>query len=233
MPDKSLNFLNICRLIIPFGFIISVFFSQCKKNETLPPQNLKKEYFPLKLSSVITYDVDSTVYDDFTNQVTAYKFELKDTVIAVFSDGPDRNTIRIERYKRIPGGGFNFQKVFTRTLIDLRAEEFIDNQRFVSMIFPPEENKTWNGNTYNNLGKQEFRFLETDIALNINSINFDSTATILQKQENNLIREDLVTEVYAKNTGLVKKEIRALDKNINTGVILKGYTFLMQVKSFN
>lgn len=213
-------------------FTACFFLTQCKK-ENLPPVDLKKEYFPLKISNVIVYDVDSTVYNDFNNTVTPYEFELKDTIVAELTEEPGRKTFGIERYKRVANGEWIFQKNYTRTMLNSRAEEFLNNERVVSFVFPPEKDKTWNGNAYNNLGEKEYRFTDVDVPQTINQNTFDSTATVLQFEDINLIREDFSQEVYAKNVGLVRKEIRAIDKNISTGQIIRGYLYLMQVKSFH
>lgn len=213
-------------------FSLLLFFFSCGKNETLPPIQLYLDYYPLKLHSSIVYAVDSTHYNEFNHTTVNYLFELKDTVVSVLDEEEDRHTVRIERYKRESGGSWKFQKTITRTITSLRGEELIDNQRFVRLVFPPREGKTWNGNTYNNLGEQDYEILEADQPAVINGIALDSTVTIKQIDEINLIREDVVSEVYAKGIGLVQKDVRALDKDISSGIIRNGYVYSMTIKSF-
>ncbi len=218
--------------------------SQCK-NETLAPIDLKKDYFPLKLNSVIIYDVDSTVYNDFykpgtDGHKTTYSFQLKDIAVSEIPETAGRKTLLFERYKRENNGEWIFQKVLTRTLTDVRGEEFQDNQRFVRFIFPPEKDKKWNGNTYNNIGGQEYIFTDADIPQTINSIAFDSTATVKQIDEFNLIEENYASEVYANHIGLVKRDLKSITKalladskeGISKGDTLKGLIYHMQVKSY-
>ena len=237
MPDSfmrlqkqtSIIFKNIFTgCIILFGVF---FLTQCKK-EAKAPIDLKKGYFPLKLNSVIIYDVDSTIYDDFSSQKTQYLFELKDIAVSEIPETAGRKTFLFERYKRKNNEEWIFQRAFTRTLIDLRGEEFLDNQRFVRLIFPPEKDKRWNGNTYNNIGYQEYFFTDANISQTINSIAFDSTVIIKQIDEFNAIREDYASETYANHIGLVKREIKGITKDFFTGEIKKGLIYKMQVKSY-
>ncbi len=209
------------------------FFTSCQKRESSPPADLKASYFPLKLNSSLIYEVDSTVYNDFTGTQTQYLFEIKDTVISTIESEEGGTTVYIERYKKSNSGEWKFQKVISRSLKELRAEEFIDNRRYVRLTFPPEKYKSWNGNTYNNQDQQEYYFKAVDIPLSINNLNFDSTAVVVQMEEENLIREDYSEEVYAKHAGLVKKTVTALDKDISSGRIIRGFVYTMKIKSVN
>lgn len=162
--------LRLIRLGI---FFLVLFFFSCGKNETLPPVQLYLDYYPLKLHSSITYAVDSTHYNEFDHTAVNYLFELKDTVVSILDEEKNRQTVRIERYKRESGGDWKFQKTITRTVTGIRGEEFIDNQRFVRIIFPPIEGKIWNGNTYNNLGKRDYEISEVNQPAVINGIALD------------------------------------------------------------
>ncbi len=203
----------------------------CKK-ETLPPTDLKKEYYPLKLHSSITYKVDSTAYNEFDHSETNYLFELKDTVVAEIANSDNRKTFRIYRYKRELSNEWIFQKVIVRSLVDFRYEETLDNQKFVRIVFPPERNKKWNGNTYNNLGEQQYQIVNLDETLTVNGINFDSTLLVKQLEDINLIKEERTFETYAKGIGLIKKEVTALSKDINSGAVRNGFKYNMSIKSF-
>jgi len=211
----------------------AVFVFACNKSENMPKPNMELNYFPLKVSSVVIYNVDSTFYDiDFSNNITTYQFQLKDTVTNKFIDALGNETYRIERYKKMATQDWVFQKVITRKIINNRAEEFIDNKRYVRLVFPPTLQSTWNGNLYNDLGEWRHEVKELDVPLTIGSNQLDSTISISQYNEVNLIREDIYDETYAKNIGLVLKEVKAVDKNISTGVIKLGFAYKMQLHSY-
>ncbi|RZJ74682.1 MAG: hypothetical protein EOO47_20785 [Flavobacterium sp.] len=204
----------------------------CNKSKNAPAPNMGFNYFPLKVSSVVIYDVDSTVYNNFNNSITNYVFQLKDEVTNKFTDGQGNEAYRIERYKKTGTQDWAFQKVIVRKIISNRAEEYIDNKRYVRLVFPPSAQSNWNGNLYNDLGEWRHEVKALDVPLTIGTNQLDSTIAIHQYNEVNLIREDIYDETYAKNIGLVVKEVKALDKNISTGVITKGFKYKMQLNSW-
>lgn len=221
-----------------FSFLMSIgllFIFSCNKLEVEPQPDLGWAYYPLREQAAIIYDVDSTVYNDFNNSITAYHFQLKDTVTNKYIDAQGKTAYRIERYKKTGTTAdalWEFQKVISRNITNFRAEEVIDNKRYVRMVFPQTLDITWNGNLYNDMDEWRHHFLNLNEPLTLNNIQLDSTLTIEQYNEVNLIREDIYHETYAKNIGLVAKEVKAVDKNISSGIIKKGYIYKMQLNSW-
>ncbi len=215
-------------VLISFCFLIL----SCTKENNAPAKDLQAEFYPLKVSSVLVYDVDSTAYSNFTNTSTNYKFEIKDSITNSFSDLAGDLNYRIERYKRLNTvSPWIFQQVFTRSKTVRSGEEFINNQRFIRIIFPPLAGSVWNGNSKNTIGKQDF-IIESEITpITINNITFDSTIVVKEIDEQNLIREDLVKVTYAKKVGLIQKEVTAVDKNISSGKITNGFKFTLKIKN--
>lgn len=213
------------------ALIISAFCA-CKKNETLPPLDLNFAYYPLEVGRVNIYEVDSIHYSGFNNSKTNYSFQLKDSVVNDISEG-DRKTAVIHRFKKTGNGSWTFQKVISRTVTGQRAEEFIDNVRFVRLVFPPEAGTYWKGNTYNTLSEYAvFSIADVDKKLEINSMVLDSTLTVEEEQENNLIRQYYSTAVYAKNIGLVQRSEVNGETEITETELRDGYRYTMTLKSY-
>lgn len=219
--------------IFLFVAISSLIWASCTKENNAPAIDFQSNFYPLKIGAVSIFEVDSTAYSNFTNTSVNYKFDIKDSVTNTFEDLAGTTNYRIERYKKVIGSSaWVFQLVFTRSKSVRAAEEFVNNQRFIRLIFPPTKGSSWNGNSKNNIGQQDF-IIEDEIAtLSLNNLNFDSTLVVNEIDEENLIREDLVNVTYAKNVGLVKKEVKALDKNISTGKITNGFAYTLKIKSF-
>lgn len=219
--------------IFLFVAISSLAWVSCTKENNAPAKDLQSNFYPLKVGAVLIYDVDSTAYSNFTNTSQNFKFEIKDSITNTYVDLTGAVNYRIERYKRTTTSNpWVFQKVFARNKNLRDGEEFIDNQRFIRIIFPPLAGSVWNGNSKNTIGEQEY-LIENEIApLSINNLTFDSTVVVKEIDEFNLIREDLVLSTYAKNIGLVQKEVTAIDKNISTGKITNGTKFTLKIKSF-
>ncbi len=204
----------------------------CDKSENLPNPDMGLNYFPLKVAAVNVYDVDSTVYSDFTNTITEFKFLIKDSVIGQFTDAQGNTAFRIERFKKTTTQDWTFQKVIAKKIINNRAEEFIDNTRYVRLVFPANTESTWNGNLYNSNDAWIHKITSVEATSSIGTLKLDSTINIEQHLEINLIREDIYTESYAKNVGLVKKEVKAVDKDIASGKIKRGYRYTMQLNRY-
>jgi hypothetical protein len=223
--------LEISLMLAFSGFAMSM--TACSKTENADLPDLKKEYYPLSPGHSITYQVDSVAYDKFDNSETQFSFQIKDTILTKIESGERTHTVYIERYKREnPASKWAFQKVISRNVTDLRAEEFIDNQRFVRMVFPPVRNSVWNGNTYNNLEKQDYFYQSVDQRDTINTLTFDSVAVVVQLDESNLLNEQYAEEHYARNLGLVKKYVKNIEKDFYTQKTTHGYFYTMEILSF-
>lgn len=91
---------------------------------------------------------------------------------------------------------------------------------FVRITFPIKNNKTWNGNAYNNIetGKfctingalvecDQYTFADVGQPFGTSSSLFENTITIIQSNDPDLItRYDIRKEIYAAGIGLIKKE---------------------------
>ena len=223
MIKRSLSLLSLSMLL----------WCACTKENNAPAIDLLDQFYPLKVGSVIIYTVDSTAYSNFTNSSVNFKFELKDSTTNTFEDLAGNTNYRIERFKRNnTASPWVFKQVFTRSKTARAGEEFFNNQRFIKIVFPPIVGTKWNGNSKNTLGNQEYVIENEITALTIKSLNFDSTAVVTEVNETNLIREDVIYATYAKNVGLIKKDVTAVDKNISTGNITNGYKFVLEVIEF-
>ena len=227
MKPTQLTFHPIKLLILAVLFLYA-----CDKSENLPQPEMGLNYFPLKVNATNIYNVDSVVYSDFTNTITTFQFLIKDSVVKEFTDIQGNSAYRVERYKKTATQDWTFQKVITKKIIGNRAEEFIDNHRYIRLVFPISLQSEWNGNLYNSLEEWRHEVVAIDQPQTIGIINLDSTITIKQHDEVNLIREDIYTETYAKNVGLVKKEVKAVDKDITTQKIKRGFRYTMQLNSY-
>ena len=225
-----MKFYRILYCFLSIGLTAVVF--SCNKTENAPQPEMAFNYFPLKINSEVIYNVDSTVYNNFNNSTINYLFQLKDIVTNKFIDAQGDEVYRLERYKKTTAQDWSFQKVITRKIINNRAEEFIDNKRYVRLVFPQNQQSTWNGNLYNDLGAWKHEIKDLNVPLTIGVNKLDSTIAISQYNEVNLIREDIYNETYAKNIGLVIKEVKAVDKNISTGNITRGFKYRMELASW-
>jgi|AntAceMinimDraft_17_1070374.scaffolds.fasta_scaffold06147_2 hypothetical protein len=218
--------------IISIIIILLLIVYSCEEKSTLPPIDLKYEYFPVNTGKWIIYDVDSISYNDFTLDTDTFVFQIKEYIESSFIDNSNKNTQRIERYKRNNDTlNWSIKDVWYCNLNNTTAEKVEEDVRFVKLVFPVIISKKWDGNIYNTYESQTYKYIDVDVPYSINGITFDSTLTVLQKNITTLISEDYSIEVYAKNTGMIYKKFIHLEKEI-TGDIKKGVDYSYTINSY-
>ena len=217
-----------------------VFFS-CKKDtavNSLTSSNYS--YFPLEEGSWIIYNVDSVVHlsnDDGTNQpdtsIASYHFQIKEVVDFDFIDGQGNKAYRVSRYKRqndtLP---WDFLVVWISLRTSGSAQRVEENVRYIKLSFPINQKSMWNGNAYNDQLQEDYSYSEIHIPSTFGNNRFDSTVTVLQLDDDNLIHRVFKQEKYANHVGLVYKEKDSL--NINSiGQVTNGFEFRETIQSYS
>jgi hypothetical protein len=187
-------------------FLIAIFAASCRKDTDLAQADMGYGYFPVNPGHWVAYKVDSTSWDDFTDSVYYYSYQVKEIIESEFIDNEGRNTLRIERYKRLSDTNtWTIKDVWYANLTTSTAERVEENIRFVKLIFPLESGAVWNGNAYNSLGSEDYTYDQVNAYYSAGIFTFDSTLTVLQRDETTYIRRDYSVEVYAKYAGLIYK----------------------------
>ncbi len=133
-----------------FALAMSVLAVSCQRTRVdLSGIQTGQEFFPLEVGKYITYNVDSTYYDDFKKVTDFAQVQMRYENVDSFRDAEGRLSYRINVLWRKKDGdpyALNFVIYATRTSTGL---EYIEkNTRFLKLIFPVEEGKSWNGNTF-------------------------------------------------------------------------------------
>jgi hypothetical protein len=222
---KSTIFIVIT-LIFPITLIVS-----CKKDKALPP-DLGYNYYPTTVGWYIEYEIDSIVYNDFTNSIDTTHYYLKEVIESEFNDAAERPSFRIERYKRkTTNDNWEVSDVWFGVKNNASLEKIEENQRIVKLIFPVKNGSRWDGNKYNTLGKQDFEYQNKDLPLTFGNLNFDSTVVIKQFENINLIEKKEFKEIYARNTGMIYKEMIEIKTEVN-GTIKSGYRYYQTIIAY-
>lgn len=196
-----------------------LYISGCQTDEIFRV-DYKYEYFPTKIGSWISYDIDSLAYNNFFDpvRIDTFRFQIKELIESEFTDNEGRPAQRIVRYKRNnPSEEWQIYRAWHQLLTQNTAERIEENVRFVKLIFPPQSNTTWKGNAYIDFDDHlnceylatewEYAYQDVDVRRTIGSYTFDSTLTVLQVDDENFICKNYWKETYAKNIGLVEKQI--------------------------
>lgn len=187
--------------------------SACEtKTNVIEPKKFDDDYYPLHAGQSITYDVDSIVYDDFTQTVDTYNYQITDVIVSAFTDGAGKQAYRVERrYQENDTSEIKKVQEFYVDNAQSNIQMTIDNRRYLKISYPAKEGKSWDGNLYNSLDEQEYTFKDVGKGNNINGHLFDETVTVVELDKENLIEKDYVAAVYARHTGLVYW----VDNNLN------------------
>ncbi|NTW33300.1 MAG: hypothetical protein HGB12_11880 [Bacteroidetes bacterium] len=214
-------------------FCTGLCFFSCK-HEDVPPLDVGYEYFPSNTGHWVLYQVDSTYYDDYTHQVKEYHFFMKEIIESTYLDNENRPTQRIERYKQIDTLPFILQDVWYSNLTSSTAEKVEENIRYVKLQFPINEGEIWNGNVFNNLDELNYKYENVYELYTVNGVTYNPTVTVIQKMVNYLTEESNMTEVYAKNIGLIYKKFKDVKKYPAPGLdsIIGGVDYTYKIISY-
>ncbi len=195
--------------------------ASCGETEIIEIEN-GYEYFPMEPGRWITYQLDSTFYDNFADTVFTNTYQLREELTDTFYDNEGNLAIGINRFiLNETTNAWENDHSWYATKTDVAAERIEENLRFQKMAFPVSVGKQWNGNThidtedpaFANYADWRYEITELDAAKTIGSQSFDKTLTVLQNDygADNLIQRIYSTETYAKGIGLVYKEFWDLE----------------------
>ncbi len=185
----------------------------CRKDD-VTAVDFGYNYFPNDIGKFVTYNVDSFYHNSFTKHIDTFKFQLKEKIQSIYPDNQNRPTIRLERYVK----NFNAHIPYSLlpwVLVNVRtenrtvttAEKVEDNVRYIKLVFPAKKYKSWDGNIQNINGKLTYSYLFVDLSRSFGGIRLDSVLQVNQQDETNLVAKRYYIENYARNVGLVYKQI--------------------------
>ncbi len=210
--------------------LISTFAASCKKDKATP-LNIGYTYFPDKVGHWIIYDV-TDIQHDITSDT--FRYQIKEVIESKFIDIEGKEAMRIERYKRdndtLP---WVIKDVWEARLDNYRAEKTEENIKYIKMVFPVDDNQFWDGNVFNTNIEWEYFYEDIDAPYSLPNFNFDSTVKVVQRENFNAVEFENAYEIYAKNVGMIKKQLIDLDINgFNIDSISKGFELYQELIDF-
>ncbi|MEY3399092.1 MAG: hypothetical protein RL220_1686 [Bacteroidota bacterium] len=199
----------------------------CKKEEA-PVIDLGYDYFPNTAGTFIIYEVDSTGFD--INGETNLVYEVMEVLAEEFVDGENQLAMKVERYYRMnEDDPWVMGNVWVQKRNNSSAQRVEDNTRYIRMSFPVEVGKTWNGNAYNTMPEWSYKYVSKDTPRVFNGMTFEKTAEIQQRNNINLIDQEIASEIYARGVGLIYKHL--MDLQVQQGDIT-GVDMTLTIKEF-
>lgn len=223
-------------------FCVSLY--ACSKDMVIT-QDIGYNYFPVKVGKYVVYDVDSILYDRFKHDTTVYKYQIKEQIDSVITDNSGRSTLKIIRYIKKFSDTLSYDSmpwklkdVWMANRTETTVEQVEENIRLVKLIFPVRQDKIWNGNAYNFNESIDYQYTDVDVSDKYGNLYFDSTLFVTQINNENAIEKQYYVEVYARNVGMIYKQIIDVsDTTILPGVpvvnrIVEGIQYKMTIHSY-
>lgn len=199
------------------GFVcFFLFITSCKKQKEVYNTESINNYYPLQVGKYITYNLDSTVFVSFGDRDTVISYQVQDRVDAQVTDNLGRNAYRIVRYiRKDTSGNWMPNNTFMAIPTDNSIEYVENNQRFLKLEMPIKQDFSWKGNSYIDsyslttdmqyLDNWDYTYDSVDVPLTINSLSFDSTIKVSERDEAEGDDPALSTTLYADKTYAYEK----------------------------
>ena len=229
---------------LPLIILFLISFASCEDKVGNDPNDAEANslyrYFPLEAGSFIVYSVDSIIHryeDDLTNSpdsmIDTFQYQVKEVVDSDFIDGEGDVAWRISRYYRSNDTSeWSFTALWTAKVTSQSAQRVEENVRFVKLSFPIVLNKTWNGNYYNFFPEEDYSIEEANTPLNIGNFDFDSSLSVLEADDFNLIHRIYKESKYAYGIGLISRE-RDIVNLTQFGEITNGIEFQQTIIDYS
>jgi len=185
------------------------------------------KFFPLAVGNSWIYRVDSVIYDNKGLNVDSVSGYIRETITSQYMDSAGDKVFRIERSsKKVSVGGWEVISIWTASKNEKTAYKTENNLKFLKLTFPVLVDKSWEGNIYfpddivvriagepikmyQNWGK--YKYTGVDESLVLEGLQYDGVASVLQADIENKISKRYSIEKYARNIGLIYKEMWILD----------------------
>jgi hypothetical protein len=214
------------RLLI-IGSVFFALLTACKK-EIIPNDNilLGKEYFPITKDHTIEYAIDSIIYNDFNKSTDTFRMQFKDVIGESFYDNEGRESYVVNRYCR-KDDTYLWKDLMTfyATKTNFRVEVVENNLRMIKLVFPVKLKTYWSGNIYipahiddklKWLWNWNYTYTYINQPFNTGLASFSNTIEVIgiNDSTNNpeqfpdaIANKTYSKEVYAKNVGLIYREL--------------------------
>src|SRR4051812_42957499 len=146
------------------------------------------------------YDVYEIRYSEVTDPDTLV-YELMTEVVDSFKNNIGETTYVLHRSTREDKSeDWKFLDTWSARVDANEAVQIEGNTAYVKLSFPLSLNKTWNGNSLNNVGEDEYKVTGFDEPTTLDGTTFDKTLTVEQEfNDDPIVYTDIRKEIYARN----------------------------------
>ena len=211
------------KLITPLILLLLLLLNACTEENEDYFASQDFTYYPIELGKYNQYDVTEINIDAPSEVYDTSQYQLKELIGGTYIDNVGRKAYMFVRYKRPHDSAvWSLSDVWSVQINNHRLFLTEENIEYVKIYFPADLQKSWDGNAYNTLDPMEYEVTGVDEVLQVNGHMFDSVLTVTQKADSSLIHKDYRIEQFARDTGLIYKEITTINsQEIEPGVPLE------------
>ena len=203
-------------MVLKKYFWIFLLFA-CTRQESLTPSNIANgiEYYPTTIGKYIIYNVKKITYN-YTQKSDTQYYQLKEILADTFIDLENKVAYKLERYIRYErskeqlnatlDSTWKIDSVWNARINAKQVIVFESNVPYVKLNLPIQNGKQWNGNQYNTRGVENYKVSDIFTISTTIKAKYESTITIIHKNDSSAINRDKRVEIYAKNVGLVYQQ---------------------------
>ncbi len=216
-------------------FALSVF--GCSETRDINPDAYGTDYFPLKVGQFAIYQVEGVEYINSRDSVE-FSYQLKESITESFEDLESGISYKILREKREnENEEWKIDSVWSARKDGLRAIKTENNVPYIRLVFPFQENKTWNGNGLNNKQPDDYEMIDVGKPYAGIFSYFDRTVTvIIDLIPDRFVQYISKKEVYSQHTGLVYKENVILNyrqgDDYGLGIVDSGIKYFQSILAY-
>lgn len=229
MSDTVFVFFHKTNYLIALILFPFFLFTSCQKNEIEDINtDFEYEFFPLAIGHQWLYQADSIVFDPVVGgiQLDTATFLIRETITDTLRDNTGRLLYRIQYAEKRGDDPWMTKFVYTARRESTRAVRNENNLHYIKMVFPITEGSAWEGNAFIDektiinvagepielfKGWDEYRVLNRHESHTVNGKVYDDVLEIEQVNYETLLELRKSREYYAKNIGLIDKEMEIFD----------------------
>ena len=221
--------------IIPYILLSMLFLFACQ-TEDEDAEDLAIDfgytYYPLRVGQEAVYEIDSILYDDFSGSIDTVHIQRLERVQKQDFDSQGQKRFEIGIYERSDSlASWKFQRLISRTSTERRVEQLQENILTIPFVFPIKDGRSWDANALNIFPEENYRYRNLYQSYLLEGQRYDSTLTLIQKQEFTFISQRESREVYAAGIGMIYREDLDVRKN-SEQEITSGYEAKVRLASF-
>jgi len=206
------------------SFFLAFTLICCDDGIVVPPADSPEDFYPLEVGKYWIYQVDSTIYDESSGNICLTSGFVKEELVSILSEGDLTTVYVLERSYKTQESDPWVVDVWTLTKGRNYIQRREENLGFIKMQTPLRVGNTWEGNQFDQdfilTVKDEaiaiyknwsYEVLELNVAEEINGTSYDDLMVIKQADDENLIERRYSVEKYARDIGMVHREMEILN----------------------